>query len=233
MRINRYIASTGYCSRRAADRLIEAGDVMINGVPARLGLEVKPGDQVTIRGRSLAPPSEDRRVYILLNKPPGITCTSRRDVSDNIMDFIDYPTRIFTAGRLDRDSRGLILLTNDGIVTNRIIRARYGHEKEYEVTCDRDITDAMIKKIRTGVPILGTVTQPCKAWKTEPRTFHIVLTQGLNRQIRRMCGTLNYKVLDLRRVRIMHLSIEGLPEGAWRELTDDEIAELHRLVAVK
>ncbi len=233
MRVNRYIASTGYCSRRAADRLVEAGDVMINGVPAALGSKIKPGDLVTICGQTLAPPSESRRIYILLNKPPGIICTSRRDVSENIMDFIDYPTRIFTVGRLDRDSRGLILLTNDGLVTNRIIRACYGHEKEYEVTCDRDITDAMIKKIRNGLSILNTVTRPCKAWKTGPRTFHIVLTQGLNRQIRRMCGVLNYKVLDLRRVRIMHLSIEGLSEGAWRELTDDEITELHRLVAAK
>lgn len=232
MRINRYIASTGYCSRRAADRLVESGDVMINGVPAVLGSKVKPGDHVTIRGQALAPPSENRKVYILLNKPPGITCTSRREVSGNIMDFIDYPTRIFTVGRLDRDSRGLILLTNDGTVTNRIIRARYGHEKEYEVTCDRDITDAMIQKIRTGVPILDTMTRPCKAWKTGPRTFHIVLTQGLNRQIRRMCSALSYKVLDLCRIRIMHLSIEGLSEGAWRELTDEEITELHRLVAV-
>ncbi len=233
MRINRYISSTGYCSRRAADHLVEAGDVMINGELATLGAKVKPGDRVTIRGQILAPPSENQRVYLLLNKPPGITCTSRRDVPGNIMDFIDYPTRVFTVGRLDRDSRGLILLTNDGMIANRIIRARYGHEKEYEVTCDRDISDDMIRKMRTGVPILNTVTQPCKAWKTSTRTFRIVLTQGLNRQIRRMCGALNYKVLDLCRVRIMNLSIEGIKEGMWRKLTNDELTELHRLVCAK
>lgn len=205
---------------------------MINGAPATLGSKVSPGDHVTIRGQTLTPPSGDRPVYLLLNKPPGITCTSRRDVPDNIMDFVNYPTRIFTVGRLDRNSRGLILLTNDGLITNHIIRARYGHEKEYAVTCDRDITDAMIQKIKTGVPILNTVTQPCNAWKTGKKTFRIVLMQGLNRQIRRMCGALNYKVLDLCRVRIMHLSIEDLPEGTWRELTDNELAELRRLVGI-
>lgn len=224
MRLNKYISSTGICSRREADAWIDAGRVTINGAVATLGTQVNDGDEVCVDGRPVG--SGPRRIYIALNKPVGITCTTERDVEGNIVDFIGHRERIFPVGRLDKDSEGLILLTNDGDIVNEILRVENEHEKEYEVTVDRPVTEIFLNGMATGVRILGTVTKPCKVKRIGPATFRIILTQGLNRQIRRMCSFFGYQVVKLQRVRIINLTLDGLKVGKWRELSEAEVAGL-------
>jgi 23S rRNA pseudouridine2604 synthase len=222
MRINRYIAQAGICSRRGADRLIEQGRVTINGHNAVAGAKVQDGDVITIDGIVVTLPHENDRVYIAFNKPVGITCTSDLRRKDNIISYINYPKRIFTVGRLDRDSSGLILLTDDGDLAYRLTRTEHGHEKEYRVSVDKRITSSFIEGMQKGVPILDTITLPCRVWQTGEKEFRIVLTQGLNRQIRRMCEYFRYTVNDLERTRIMHIALGAQPVGSWRELTPKE-----------
>jgi 23S rRNA pseudouridine2604 synthase len=224
MRLNKFLAETGACSRREADQWIEAGRVTINGAPAVLGTQVNEGDDVRVDGRALG--AKPKRVYLALNKPIGIECTTDRDVPGNIVDFVGYPERIFPIGRLDKDSEGLILLTNDGDIVNTILRAENEHEKEYIVAVDRPLTPAFLAGMAAGVPILDTVTNPCKVTQVGKNTFRIVLTQGLNRQIRRMCEHFDYRVRRLQRVRIMHVHLGTLPVGKWRELTAAELRGL-------
>jgi len=224
MRLNKFLAETGACSRREADQWIEAGRVTVNGAPAVLGTQVNEGDDVRVDGRTLRP--KPKRVYLALNKPIGIECTTDRDVPGNIVDFVGYPERIFPIGRLDKDSEGLILLTNDGDIVNTILRAENEHEKEYIVAVDRPLTPAFLAGMAAGVPILDTVTNPCKVTQVGKNTFRIVLTQGLNRQIRRMCEHFDYRVRRLQRVRIMHVHLGTLPVGKWRELTATELRGL-------
>jgi 23S rRNA pseudouridine2604 synthase len=224
MRLNKYLSETGTCSRREADAWIAAGRVTIDGEVATLGTQVKPGDDVRVDGRRVG--ERRRKVYIALNKPRGIECTTDRDVPDNIVDFVGHGERIFPVGRLDKDSEGLILLTNDGDIVNGILRTEHGHEKEYLVTVDRPVTQAFLEGLTRGVPILETVTKPCTATAAGKNTFRIVLTQGLNRQIRRMCEHFGYTVRVLQRVRIMHLRLGRLRPGEWRPLTPDELAPL-------
>ncbi|NLA71018.1 MAG: pseudouridine synthase [Clostridiaceae bacterium] len=230
MRINHYIARSGVCSRRRADELIAQGRVLINEVPASLGQKVAPTDVVLVDNKRISPVPADEHVVLALNKPAGITCTSNPRRRDNIITFVNYPKRVFTIGRLDRDSRGLILLTDDGDLAYRLTRTEYGHEKEYFVSVDKLISDSFIKTMSAGVHILDTVTLPCRVWQTGEREFHIVLTQGLNRQIRRMCEALGYQVKDLMRTRILHIVLGNLPEGKLRELTGKERTELDKLV---
>ncbi|MFJ9500623.1 23S rRNA pseudouridine(2604) synthase RluF [Brevibacillus centrosporus] len=225
MRINKYISETGFCSRRESDKLIEAGRVTINGRLAELGSTVSPGDDVRIDGNPLG--AKKKSVYIALNKPVGITCTTELHVKGNIIDFVNHPERIFPIGRLDKDSQGLILLTNDGDIVNKILRAENNHEKEYIVTVDKPITPLFIQGMSGGVRILGTVTKPCKVTKISDRVFKIVLTQGLNRQIRRMCQAFGYQVRQLKRVRIMSIELGELRVGQWRDLTERELKELN------
>ncbi|MDW1892910.1 23S rRNA pseudouridine(2604) synthase RluF, partial [Vibrio sp. Vb1574] len=223
-RLNKFISETGFCSRRAADKLIEEGRVTINGKQPEMGTKVLPGDDVCVDGKPVA--SKEKPIYIALNKPTGITCTTERDIPGNIVDFIGHKKRIFPIGRLDKPSDGLIFLTNDGDIVNKILRAGNNHEKEYVVRVDKPITDEFLKQMSSGVRILDTVTLPCKVTKETKFSFRIVLTQGLNRQIRRMCEALGYEVFKLRRVRIMNISLDGIPNGKWRYLTDDEVAEI-------
>ena len=224
MRLNKFLAETGACSRREADQWIEAGRVTVNGARAVLGTQVNDGDDVRVDGQPLR--AKPRRVYLALNKPIGIECTTDRDVPDNIVDFVGYPERIFPIGRLDKDSEGLILLTNDGDIVNTILRAEHEHEKEYIVAVDRPLTPAFLAGMAAGVPILDTVTNPCKLAQVGRNTFRIVLTQGLNRQIRRMCEHFGYTVRRLQRVRIMHVHLGTLPVGKWRELDATELRGL-------
>ncbi|HEX2584433.1 MAG TPA: 23S rRNA pseudouridine(2604) synthase RluF [Steroidobacteraceae bacterium] len=224
MRINKYISETGICSRREADQWIEQGRVTINQQPATLGSKVEAGDEVHIDGKLLD--AKPAPVYIALNKPVGITCTTEAHVKDNIVDFVGHKERIFPIGRLDKDSEGLILLTNDGDIVNEILRVENAHEKEYVVVVDRPITAAFLGAMRKGVRILDTVTKPCKVTQIDNTTFNIVLTQGLNRQIRRMCAAFDYRVLRLKRIRIMHIEIGNLKKGRWRNLTEKEVAAL-------
>ena len=224
MRLNRFISQTGVCSRREADKWIEAGRVTCNGVPATLGTQVAEGDVVRVDGNLVA--GRKPRVYLALNKPVGITCTTEADVEGNIVELVAHPERIFPVGRLDKDSEGLILLTNDGDVVNEILRSENEHEKEYLVTVERPITDLALKMMSDGVKIMGEITKPCRVSRTAPATFRIILTQGLNRQIRRMCSALGYRVQRLQRVRIIGIELGGLKPGEWRELTPAEVASL-------
>jgi 23S rRNA pseudouridine2604 synthase len=224
LRINKFLSETGVCSRRQADQWVEAGRVAVNGVPAVLGTKVAPGDSVTLDGRPLD--TKPARVYLALNKPIGIECTTDRDVPDNIVDFVGHRERIFPIGRLDKESEGLILLTNDGDIVNRVLRAEHEHEKEYIVAVDRPLTREFLEGMASGVPILDTVTNPCRVTQVGRNTFRIVLTQGLNRQIRRMCEHFDYTVRRLQRVRIMHIRLASLPVGKWRNLTPAEIKPL-------
>ena len=229
-RINKYLSEIGYCSRRAADKLLEEGKITINGKKAPLGEKVEEGDVVAVNGKVVSPRSA-KHVYIALNKPRGIVCTTDRRVEkDNIIDFIGHPQRIFPIGRLDKLSEGLILLTSDGDIVNKILRARNNHEKEYIVTVNRPITRRFIQQMSNGVPILETVTRKCKVEQISKFTFRIILTQGLNRQIRRMCEFLDYRVKKLKRVRIMNVELD-LPVGKWRDLTKQELKEINRLCA--
>lgn len=229
-RINKYLSEVGFCSRREADKLIAQGVVTINGKVPEMGTKVTEGDDVRVNGKPLSATIE-KPVYLAFNKPIGIVCTTATRVEkDNIIDFIDYPTRIFPIGRLDKPSEGLIFLTNDGDIVNKILRARNNHEKEYVVTVDRPITDEFIKKMANGLPILDTVTRKCEVTQMGRYVFRIVLTQGLNRQIRHMCEYLDYRVHKLQRIRIMNIKLD-VPVGKWRELTPDEIAQLKQLVS--
>ncbi|MFJ5622693.1 pseudouridine synthase [Peribacillus loiseleuriae] len=221
MRINKYISETGFCSRRETDRLIEAKRITINEIVCEPGDMVAPGDVVLIDGKTI--PKKADSVYLLLNKPVGITCTAAPHVVGNIIEYVNYPIRIFAVGRLDKASEGLILLTNDGDIVNKMMRSENAHEKEYWVTVDRPITDDFIEKMANGVEILGVMTKPCEVISMNDYEFKIILTQGLNRQIRRMSKALGYKVTKLERVRIMNLTLTGLERGAYRELTNEEL----------
>ena len=224
MRLNKYISETGICSRREADKWIEAGRVTWNGQSAALGTQVAEGDEVRVDGQLLGVKKKD--VYIALNKPVGIICTTETDIADNIIDHVRHPERIFPVGRLDRDSEGLILLTNNGDIVNEILRSENNHEKEYVVRVDRPITDLSLKMMATGVKIMGEMTKPAKVSRVDAQTFKIILTQGLNRQIRRMCSALGYKAQRLQRVRIMNVKLGDLGSGKWRPLTPAELAGL-------
>ena len=227
MRLNKYLSESGACSRREADTYIEEGRVTINGVPAGLGAQVSEGDEVKLDGGAVGTArKKERPVYIALNKPVGITCTTERHVAGNIVDFVDHVERIFPIGRLDKDSEGLILLTNDGDIVNPILRAEQQHEKEYLVAVDRTLSDGFLATMARGVRILGTTTRPCRISRVGPRVFKIILTEGMNRQIRRMCETLGYKVLALQRIRIMNVHLGGLKTGKWRNLTPAELQGL-------
>ncbi|EJL27707.1 23S rRNA pseudouridine(2604) synthase RluF [Brevibacillus sp. BC25] len=226
MRINKFISETGICSRREADKLIEAKRVKINGQLAELGSTVASGDDVRIDGQPLGVKKKD--VYIALNKPVGITCTTELHVKGNIIDFVNHQERIFPIGRLDKDSQGLILLTNDGDIVNKILRAENNHDKEYIVTVDKPITANFLHGMSNGVRILGTTTKPCEVTKVSDRVFNIVLTQGLNRQIRRMCQAFGYQVRKLERVRIMNIALGNLKLGQWRNLTAKELTDLNK-----
>ncbi len=224
MRINKYISETGIVSRREADKLVAANRVTINGVVAELGSVVTPEDNVRLDGKPLG--MKKQHVYIVLNKPVGITSTTEGHVRGNIVDYVNHPERIFPIGRLDKDSEGLILLTNNGDIVNEILRAEHNHEKEYIVTVDGPVTPAFVKAMANGVEILGTITKPCEVTRISERVFRIILTQGLNRQIRRMCSALGLKVVRLQRVRIMNIKLNGLKNGAWRNLTEQELSQL-------
>ena len=223
-RINKYIASSGLCSRREADRLIEEGRVTVNGIVAESGMQVCSDDVVLVDGKNIIPETND--VYIAFNKPLGVTCTTDSRDPSNIIDYIGYPERIFPIGRLDKNSSGLILLTNDGSIVNTLLRAENNHEKEYQVTVDRPYDDKFIKEMQSGVPVLGQITLPCKINRVSARVFRIILHQGLNRQIRRMCEYEGYKVVKLRRIRFMNINLGTLGTGQWRYLTAKEINEL-------
>ena len=229
-RINKYLSEAGYCSRRAADKLIEDGRVTINGEVPLMGTKIVEGDVVKVDGKSVVK-KDEKAVYLVLNKPRGIVCTTDTRVEkDNIIDFLNYPKRIFPIGRLDKASEGLILLTNDGDIVNKILRARNNHEKEYIVQVNKPINKDFINKMSQGVPILDTITRPCKVEQLSRVRFKIILTQGLNRQIRRMCEYLGYHVQQLKRVRIMNIHLD-LPNGKYREMTKEEFRELNNLLA--
>lgn len=227
--LNKYISSTGICSRREAERFITEGRVTINGKPTQLGNRVYEGDVVKIDGKPLK--AKPKTIYIALNKPVGIVCTTDSKERKNIVKFVGHPQRLFPIGRLDKPSEGLIFLTNDGDIVNKILRAGNNHEKEYIVSVDKPITERFIKRMSNGIPILGTVTKKCKVEKLSEKTFKIILVQGLNRQIRRMCEYLDYEVIKLKRTRIMNVSLEKLKVGEWRELTEQEMKEINRLVS--
>lgn len=229
IRINKYLSEVGYCSRREADRLLEEGRIKINGKVPELGTKVSDADDITVDGKSIRKTGE-QHTYIALNKPVGIVCTTdTRREKNNIVDFVNHPQRIFPIGRLDKPSEGLILLTSDGDIVNKILRARNNHEKEYIVRVDKPITPRFINKMRNGVSILDTVTRKCEVEQIDTLSFRIVLTQGLNRQIRRMCEFLGYEVKKLKRIRIMNIKLD-LPVGKWRDLTSGELEELNRLL---
>ncbi len=229
VRINKYLSEVGFCSRRAADDLIEKGKVTLNGRVPEMGTKVMPGDEVRVAGKLVSPPKEDF-VYLAFNKPVGIVCTTdTKREKNNIIDFIHHPKRIFPIGRLDKPSEGLIFLTNDGDIVNKILRARNGHEKEYLVTVNKPINGDFIHKMSNGIPILDTITSKCFVEQTGKSSFRIILTQGLNRQIRRMCEYLGYEVTQLKRIRIMNVKLD-VPVGKWRYLTEKEMKEINRLV---
>lgn len=226
MRINKFISESGITSRREADKWIAAGRVTINGVTAELGSKIEFDDEVHVDNKPII--VEQENIYIALNKPVEITSTTDRNIKGNIVDFVNHPKRIFHIGRLDKDSEGLILLTNDGDIVNEILRAENKHQKEYIVSVDKPITDAFLKQMEAGVEILDTKTLPCKVTKESKYTFRIILTQGLNRQIRRMCSALDYQVRKLQRIRIMNIDLNDLARGQWRDLTKDELKELFK-----
>lgn len=229
-RINKYLSEVGFCSRRGADKLIEEGKVTINGAIPEKGTKITPGDEVRVDGILISIPKE-KHVYIAFNKPRGIVCTTDIEAEkDNIIDYIGHSKRIFPIGRLDKPSEGLIFLTSDGDIVNKILRARNNHEKVYEVRVNKPITKQFIEKMGNGIPILDTVTKKCKVEQIDKFYFRITLTQGLNRQIRKMCDYLNYEVYKLKRIRIMNVNLD-IPYGEWRDLTEEEMKEINRLVA--
>lgn len=226
MRINKYLSASGYCSRREADRLLAEGRITIDGETAVLGSKVCPGQKVCVNGRMIQ--NSETKILIAMNKPVGIVCTSSSREKDNIVDYLHFEHRIYPVGRLDKESTGLILLTNDGELTDRILRGRNGHEKEYIVEVNKRLKPEILQAMRQGVPILDTITKPCDIYRLDDRRFRIILTQGLNRQIRRMCEYFGYKVVTLKRVRIMNIELGDLPEGAWRPVTPNEWEELEK-----
>ena len=229
VRLNKYLSEAGVCSRREADRLIESGKVTVDGVRAQTGMRVTPGQTVKV-GRKIVS-KQDEMILLAVNKPRGIVCTEERRERNRIVRFLNYPVRVTYVGRLDKDSRGLLLMTNNGDIINKMMRAANYHEKEYKVTVDQEITPEFIRKMASGVPILDTVTRPCRVEKIGKYTFSIILTQGLNRQIRRMCEALGYQVRDLVRVRVMNIRLGSLKEGEYRKVTDEELEELYELLA--
>ena len=234
IRLNKYISEAGICSRREADRLIESGQVLVDGVRASCGMKVQPGQRVQVGSRIIG--GKDEKVVLAVYKPVGIICTEDRRTKNNIVRFLDYPVRVTYAGRLDKDSEGLLLMTNDGDLINQIMRGRNLHEKEYKVTVDREITEDFIKKMSAGVHIvdeekgLDAVTRPCTVRREGKYTFRIILTQGLNRQIRRMCEALGYQVEHLKRVRVLNIELKGMKPGTWRKVTERELEELLELI---
>ena len=229
-RINKYLSEVGYCSRRGADRLIQEGKVTINGKITEIGTKVEKGDLIEVEGKRIEKSTKQKNIYLAFNKPVGIVCTTDRKVEPyNVIDFIKYPSRIFPIGRLDKPSEGLIFLTNDGDIVNKILRARNNHEKEYIVRVNRPINRNFIQTMSNGVEILDTITKKCFVKQLGPKKFKIILTQGLNRQIRRMCETLGYRVQSLKRVRIMNIKLD-IPTGKYREFTKKELLELNRLL---
>lgn len=232
IRLNKFLSESGICSRREADRLIEAGKVLVDGTAASMGMKILPGQRVVCDGVPVG--EKDRPVLLAVNKPRGIVCTtSVKDRAENIVEFLHYPIRIYPVGRLDKESEGLLLMTNQGELMDRILRARNGHEKEYRVTVDRPITEEFLKKMGAGVPILDTVTRPCEVKRLGEREFGIILTQGLNRQIHRMCEALGYRVVKLCRIRIMNLTLDSLKPGAYREVSGTELSELRRRLGME
>ncbi len=231
IRINKFMSQCGFCSRREADRLLEAGKVFINGIPAQVGEKVSPQDEVSVNGTILTPNQPE--ILIAFHKPEGIVCTTSRKDANNVIDYIRFPERIYPVGRLDKDSTGLLLLMNNGQLMDDILRGSHYHEKEYIVTVNRPISDAILSAMRQGVPILDTMTRPCQIKRIGKNSFHIILTQGLNRQIRRMCEYFNYRVVTLKRIRIMNVLLGDLPEGQWRTLTEQEIQTLKQLAGRK
>lgn len=230
VRINKYLTEIGFCSRRAADKLIQESRVTINGKVPELGTKIGDGDVVVVDGKIVSAVVEKKNVYLAFNKPPGIVCTTdTKREKDNIIDYINYPERIFPIGRLDKASEGLIFLTNDGDIVNKILRARNNHEKEYVVTVNKPIDGRFVQRMSNGIPILGQVTRNCYVEQLGPKKFKIILTQGLNRQIRRMCEYLGYRVQTLKRVRIMNIALD-VPIGKYREFTEDELNELNSLL---
>lgn len=227
-RLNKAISETGYCSRREADKLIEQGMVLVNNKPGEPGQKVNKSDIITIKGTQINRTKE--RVYLAFNKPVGVTSTTDKKDKSNMIDYINYPERIFHIGRLDKDSEGLIFLTNDGDIVNKILRAENGHEKEYIVTVNKKISNDFIKSMAKGVPILNTVTDKCYVSKLGECTFKIILKQGLNRQIRRMCEYFGYEVIKLKRIRIMNIHLGDLPNGKWRYFTQDELDAINKLL---
>ncbi|MES2557813.1 MAG: 23S rRNA pseudouridine(2604) synthase RluF [Bacteroidota bacterium] len=230
VRLNKFISESGLCSRREADKFIEQGAVFINGRKAVIGDQVKPGDRVRVNGNEIEPMEAEDVIFIALNKPPGVTSTTDEGVRDNIVQFVHHYKRIFPIGRLDKDSQGLIFLTNNGDLVNKILRAGNNHEKEYVVTVDKPLTESVIQRMATGVPMLGVVTRKCKVTMESPTIFRITLIQGLNRQIRRMCEYFGYEVLKLERVRIMNISLKGIAVGDWRDLTETEMKTIYTLL---
>lgn len=228
VRLNKYLSEAGVCSRREADRLIESGKVTVDGVTAQMGMRVTAGQIVKVGKKTVS--KQDEMIVLAVNKPKGIVCTEDQRERDSIVRFLNYPVRVTYAGRLDKDSRGLLLMTNNGDIINQMMRAANSHEKEYKVTVDKEITEQFIKKMSEGVPILDTVTRPCTVKKIGKYTFSIILTQGLNRQIRRMCAAFGYEVKDLVRIRIMNIRLGSLKEGAYRKLTDEELEELYEML---
>lgn len=229
IRINKYLSQVGYCSRREADKLLQSNRILINGKTPELGTKVQEKDSVEVDGKPIKA-EEDEKVYMIFNKPKGIVCTTDSSVEkDNIVDYINYPTRIYPVGRLDKMSEGLIFLTNDGDIVNKILRARHHHEKEYLVKVNKPVTNSFLNSIQNGVEILDTTTRPCTATKVNQNTFKIVLTQGLNRQIRRMCEALNFRVLALKRIRIMHINLD-VPVGEYRMFSEDELKALYKQI---
>lgn len=226
-RINKYLSQCGICSRREADRMLAEGKITVNGHTAAMGEMISPSDQVYVEGVPAGKPAEE--IVIAFHKPPGIVCTtSKKDKAVNIIEYIGFPERIYPVGRLDKESAGLILLTNNGQLMDDILRSRNGHEKEYVVTVDHELTDAVCDAMEQGVPILDTMTRPCVVTHRQKKTFHITITQGLNRQIRRMCEYFGYHVRSLKRIRIMNIRLGDLPEGKWRHLTEEELKELKK-----
>lgn len=228
MRLNKYLSDAGVCSRREADRLVQDGRVMVDGKTAVLGMQIQEGQEILVNGKKVR--REEKKVLLLFHKPRGIECTANPKIKKNVISYIDYPIRIYYIGRLDKDSEGLLLLTNQGELVNKMMRAGNCHEKEYLVTVDKPVTDDFIKKMSSGVPILGTVTRKCQVEKTGKKTFRIILTQGLNRQIRRMCEYLGYRVERLVRVRVMNLELGDLPVGQYREAAEKELENLKSLI---
>lgn len=238
IRLNKYLSEAGVCSRREADRLIEAGKVLVDGVPAVMGMKVRP-DQEIVVGKKNVGTQREERVLLAVYKPVGVICTTDQREKRNIVDYVGYPTRIYPIGRLDKDSEGLILMTNDGSLVNRMMRSANGHEKEYLVTVQKPLTDAFleqmakgvrIRKVEKGEVLLDAVTKPCEVEKIGKNSFRIVLTQGLNRQIRRMCETLGYQVQSLKRVRVLNIELKGMRPGTWRKVTEREMEELAELL---